>query len=346
MTRRITLSDVARRAGVSVSTVSFVLNDRPGSRIPETTAANVRAAAQALGYTPDHYARGLKTGRSKAIGFISDEVTVTRYASAMIRGILNVGEANQHAVFIAETGHGERELVRAIRELQSRRVDGLILGMMQARELDVPNEFAALPMVVVNGTAGSIPAILPDEYTAGERTVHFLLERGHRTIGLVGRSPLHQDPRVSVTIGRRFRGLDAAMKEAGLGFALEVPGHEWEPDLGYRAAQEIVSRPDVTAVVAANDRIGFGLHQGLAQSGTPVPDVSVISFDDDPLASYLRPGLTTTQLPYERMGEVAAGLVLRRASALQGEGKCEMNDAETLVPMPLIVRSSVAVLAS
>ena len=114
MANRITLSDVAQHAGVSVSTVSFVLNRRPGSRIPEETPEAVRASARELGYTPDSNARGLRTGRSEALGFISDEVTVTRYASAMIRGIIDVAEKQDHVILMAETDRESKAMARAV----------------------------------------------------------------------------------------------------------------------------------------------------------------------------------------------------------------------------------------
>lgn len=338
MTRRITLADVARRAGLSASTVSFVLNDRPGSRIPQETAERVRAAARELGYTPDHQARGLKTGRSATLGFISDEVTVTRYASGMIPGILDTAEARHHGVLMTETGHRESRVRDAVADLRSRRIDGLVVGLMQAREIgnDLASRVDGLPTVMLNGVSSGLPAVLPDEYTAGRRTVEYLLQRGHRSVAVVGRSDEHADPRMSVTVKERFRGMDDAMREAGLEFEVEVPGADWEPEKGYLAAPTVLDVPSVTAVVAGNDRVAIGLYQGFQEAGTSIPeDMSVISFDDEPLASYMRPGLTTTQLPYARMGQVATDLLLDRVTA--GEDVPE----RTLVPMPLVERASV-----
>lgn len=346
MARRITLADVAKKAGVSASTVSFVLNNRPNSRIPVETAERVRSAAEELGYAVDRQARGLKTGRSGSIGFVSDEVTVTRYSSAMIRGILGVGDARNYAVLMAETGRQVERVTEMVRDMLARRVDGVLLGFMQARQIDkslIP-PLADLPMVVMNGRVQGWPSVLPNEFSAGVTAAEHLVERGHRSIALVGRSDDHLDPEFSVTIKRRFSGLDHVMGAAGLSFALEITGSDWEPNLGYVAAAEVIKHGSITAVVAANDRIAFGLHQGFQAQGYSVPDdISVISFDDEPLASYLRPGLTTVRLPYEEMGRIATDLVLDLGAQNRGETAQKAVPSETLVPMPLVERSSVRV---
>ena len=310
MPKRTTLADVARLAGVSPATVSFVLTDRPNSRISPATADRVRAAAAELGYTVDKTARGLRTGRSDAISFISDEVMLTRYASAIIRGILNVAHENEYAVLMAETDHEPRRTEEAVRVMRSRRVDGLALGMMRSRQIDLPAGIGSLPVVIVNG-----------------------------------RSPEHLDPRVSVTIGRRLDGIGAGMAAAGIGFVHEVPGREWDPELGYRGASEILDNHDVTAIIAANDRVAFGAYQAAGERGIAVGrDISVISFDDELLATYLRPQVTTLRLPYLEMGEIGA----RRLLDLIGAPERPTSDPaslETFVPMPLIERGSVATLS-
>lgn len=344
MARRITLADVAKEAGVSPSTVSFVLNDRPNSRIAAETAERVRTVARQMGYAADRQARGLKTGRSGAVGFVSDEVTVTRYSSAMIRGILGVGDARNYAVLMAETGREVDRVSEMVRDMLARRVDGILLGFMQARQINqslIP-PLNDLPMVVLNGRVQGWPSVLPDEFSAGIQAADYVVERGHRTIALVGRSDDHFDPEFSVTIKRRFDGLDQVMREAGLSFALEVNGSQWEPDLGYAAAQQVIGHGSITAVIAANDRVAFGLYQGFQAQGYSVPeDISVISFDDEPLASYFRPGLTSVRLPYEEMGRIAADLVLDLGAQSRGEMVKQPVSSEALVPMPLVERSSV-----
>lgn len=333
MSKRVTLADVARRAGLSPTTVSMVLNDRPNARIPSETAERVRQAADELNYVPDATARELRTGRTQTIGFLSDEVTLTRYASAMIRGILDAGDARDQVVVMAEADQHWSRLERAIALLRSRRVDGLLFGLMRARLVELPGLDGSLPGLIINGRAEGLRSVLPDEYQAGRAAVAHLVAHGHRRIAFIGRSPSHLDPAVSVTIGRRLAGIDEGMAEAGLRFVDEAPGHDWEPDLGYAGASAILQRsPQVTAILAANDRIAFGVYQAAQAAGRSLPDeLSVMSFDDEQLAGYLRPGVTTMQLPYLAMGRAGMELIL--------DG--DLTGPEVLVPMPLIERDSV-----
>lgn len=342
MGKRITLADVAASTGLSLSTVSMVLNNRPGSRIAETTAARVRQAAKELGYTPNRTARGLRTGRSEAIGFISDEVTVTRYASAMVRGILDAAEARNHAILMAETDHQPGRVDKAIRLMRSRNVDGILIGLMQARQVDLPADLGGVPVIIVNGKVDDRRCILPDEYRAGLDAVGYLVAHGHRKIAFIGRAAAHLDPRVSWTIGRRIAGIEAGMVKAGLSLVHEIEGSDWEPELGYLGAAEIFEQSDATAVIAANDRIGFGVYLAAQERGLKIPDdVSVISFDDEQLASYVHPQLTTMRLPYLEMGRIAADCLLDQ---IDRPGDLDQAGAsgEILVPMPLIERGSVA----
>lgn len=344
--KRVTIAQVALAAGVSVTTVSLVLNNKPGSRIAPATAKKIRAAAQELGYLADPTARSLRTGRSRTIAFISDEVTTTRYASALIRGTLDVAAEHDHLVLMAETPFDSPGLPAAIDALAARRVDGFVFALMRSRHVRIPRLPRQTPAVIVNGTATVddtdwvLPSVLPDELTAGHTAASHLLDAGHRRIALVGRSAELLDPQVSVTITHRLAGIDQALAHAGLTTAFEVEGAAWEPELGYRAGHQIAefnaAHPDdpVTAVICANDRIAFGLYH----SGLNAPDsMSVVSFDNEELASYLHPGLNSVQIPYLEMGRIAATLILE-PTALRSHKNT--GDA-LLVNMPLVTRQSV-----
>lgn len=340
MPPRVRLADVARLAGLSSSTASSILNGRlVPPRVPEETVRRVREAAAELGYAPDPTARGLRTGRSGTIGFLSDEVTVTRFASAMIRGVLDASESREHVVLITECDQRAERMTRTVETLRSRRVEGLVIGLMRARRIESPPGLGRLPAIVANGTAPGLRAVLPDERRAGREAVEYLVAQGHREIAVIGRTPEAEDPAVSVTIARRFEGIDAAMAAAGLRFVHDVRGAVWEPPLGYDGTLETLDRaPGVTAVLAANDRVAFGVYQAAQARGLSIPDqLSVMSFDDEQLAAYLRPEVTTMRLPYLEMGRTATELLLDAVAAdtrLEGE-------AEVLVPMPLVERGSV-----
>ena len=332
MSKRPTLADVAQLSGLSITTVSMVLTNRPNTRLSLDAAERVRAAAAKLNYRPNPAARGLRMGKTRTVGFISDEVTITRYASAMIRGLLEEAEVRDHTVLISESGRRQDRILQAMELMIDRQADGIVFGLMGAKRIELPELSTDVPIVTTNATTtAGHPCVLPDEYSAGHNAVRHLVERGHRRIAFIGRSESLLNLDISATVGARYAGMDDAMAEAGLTFAHQVAGSIWEPDLGYRGMLEIIDAASVTAVVTANDRVAFGVYQAAAERGLRIPaDVSVISFDDEYLASYLRPQLTTMQIPYLEMGRLAMDLVL------DGD-----PPTQTLVPVPLQERGSV-----
>ncbi|MFT4052037.1 MAG: LacI family DNA-binding transcriptional regulator [Microbacterium sp.] len=329
---RPTLADVAARAGLSKAAVSMILNDRPGSRLSAEAAEKVRAAAAELGYRPNPAARSLRLGTTHSMGLISDQVTITRYASAMVRGALRAAKEHDVSVLIAETGD-ETSLGEALEEMLHRRVDGVIIGLMAARLVDVPPAPEHVPVVIVNGrTPDDLPSVLPDEYTAGRAMAEVLLDAGHTRVGFIGDIPrVASDPRSSATIAHRVTGIREAFGERGVSLIC-VDLDAWEPEVGFTEMNRMLdAEPNLTAVIAATDGVAFGIYQALAERGLRVPDdVSVVSFDDEELAAMLRPGLTTARLPYEQMARHGVEMLL---------GARERT--HELVPMPLILRGSV-----
>lgn len=335
--RRTTLADVAERAGVSKAAVSMILNDRPGSRLSADASDRVRRAAAELNYRPNPAALALRRGRTRTIGFISDRVTLTREASDLLGGALGVAKAHNHTVLIAETSGEEGALADAFETMIDHRVDGILIGLLGARVIDLPETDIRVPIAIVNGrSSAGHPSVLPDERAAGYAVARRLIDAGHRRVGIVGDLPddLVRDLRHSATIGLRFAGIAEAFAEAGVTPA-RVAIDEWTPQRGYDAASAILDQhPDLTAILAANDAVAFGTSQVLAERGRRIPDdVSLISFDDEVLASYMRPGLTTARLPYPEIGAIGAAMVL---------GDREL--CHELVPMPLIERDSVRTL--
>ena len=334
--KRVTLADVARKAGLSPAAASMILNGRPDTRLSADAHERVHAAAAELGYRPNVAARGLRTDRTLTIGFISDVVATTRFASGLIKGALEAAEQAGHVVLVLETG-GEpaRESV-AIEAVLDRQVDGIIFATMRARELFVPDLPASTRAVMLNATNARYPAsVLPDEERGGRDAVRLLAEAGHRDgIVLIGQNDqVEQNLFRSATVAQRIFGVRDEMARRGLEFFSEESCWDWEPDYGYDITSALLDRgAPVKALLCMNDRLAFGAYQALAERGLRVPDdVSVVSFDNDEIAAYLRPGLTTIALPHEEMGRRAVELLL-------GDG----NPEQLLVPMPVVERGSVA----
>ena len=335
MSDRVTIADVAAKAGLSKAAVSLILNDRPGTRLAPETAERVRRIAEELNYRPNPAARTLRFGKAPVVGFVSDDVTLTRYASAMIRGLLDIAEDHEHTVLIAETGHHPERLGGVLDAMVDSRAAGLVFGSMAARQVALPPLPDDVPVVMLNATTTTdYPVVLPDERAAGAAMTQLLVDAGHRRIALIGRiAPEILPVEESVTILDRFAGIDSALAEHGLTLAADLHARQWEPHTGYRLARELLdSGVDFTGLICLNDNVAFGVYQAFQEAGVRIPDdVSIVSFDDDVLASILRPALSTARIPYEQMGRTAMEL------ALAGD----RTPVRHLIPMPVVERESV-----
>lgn len=315
----------------------MILNGRLDTRLSKEAHERVLAAADELGYRPNVAARGLRTAKTHTIGFVSDLVSTTRFASGLINGALSAAEAAGHVVLVAETGGEHQRETKAIEALLDRQVDGIIFATMRARDIHVPELPSGTTAVMLNSTSVRVPtAILPDEFAGGRAAVTLLADAGHRDgIALIGQNDeTEKDLFRSKAVARRVAGIRTTMAERGLSFAAELSRWDWEPEYGYEATVELLAQqPNVKALLCMNDRLAFGAYQALQEHGKRIPeDVSIVSFDNDELATHLRPGLTTIALPHEAMGRRAVEALLAG----------EETHTETLVPMPVIERGSIS----
>lgn len=333
--KRVTLADVAKLAGLSPSAASMILTGRPDTRLSAEAHRKVHEAASQLGYRPNLAAQALRTDKTRTIAFISDYVATTRYANGLIRGALAAAQEAGHVLLLLETGGEPDREVQAIEAALDRQVDGIIFAAMRAREVFVPTLPAATRVVMLNGTSARFPlSVLPDEFEGGRTAVELLVAAGHRDhVALLGHNRIvEQGLFRSETVARRIDGIRAAMNQHGLSFIAEESCWEWEPHHGYELTRKILLlRPDIRALLCLNDRLAFGAYQALAEAGRDVAgEVSVVAFDNDEIAGYLRPGLTTIALPHEEMGRKSIELLLAGAT-----------DGEHLIDMPVVRRASI-----
>jgi LacI family transcriptional regulator len=239
-------------------------------------------------------------------------------------------------MLVLETGGEPAREVQAIEAALDRQVDGIVFAAMRAREVFVPDVPASTRVVMLNGTSAKFrTSILPDEYAGGRLSVELLHRAGFREgIALIGHNDLVERGLFrSQTVERRITGIREAMTAYGLSFVAEESCWEWEPHHGFELVAKLLKNgPAPKALLCLNDRLSLGAYQALAEAGLRVPqDVSIVSFDNDEIASYMRPGLTTVGLPHEEMGRIA----VQRLLATDG------NDDTVLVPMPVITRASI-----
>ncbi|SMQ73150.1 transcriptional regulator, LacI family [Devosia lucknowensis] len=332
--KRVTLADVARLAGLSTTAASMILTGKPDTRLSPEAHKKVHDAAASLGYRPNVAARALRTDKSRSFAFISDYVATTRFASGLIRGALGAAEDAKHVMLVLETGGEPAREIQAVEAALDRQVDGLIFAAMRSREVFVPDLAISVPVVMLNGTSARFPvSVLPDEYEGGRAAVKLLAQSGVRDgIVLLGHNAKQEEGLFrSESISRRFLGIREAMDDAGLRFSAELSCWNWEPNFGYDLTRKLLKSQRPRALLCLNDRLAFGAYQALAEAGLSIPDdVALVSFDNDEIASYLRPGLTTIGLPHEDMGRRAVELLLEGQQAVTPH----------LMTMPTISRGS------
>ena len=337
MTERATIKDVAERSGVSITTVSHVLNEVPGKRVSPTTRARVLKAAEELLYSPNRLARGLRTQRTQMIGFLSDRVSTTPFAGQMIVGAQDAAaEAGSLLVLLNSGGDPELE-EREVQALQERQVDGIVYALFYHRVVTPPASLRNGPVVLLDARTpdSTMSSVVPDEVGGSRAAVEELLATGHRRIGFV--NDCDDIPARSLRL-------------AGYRQALEVYGMPFDDNLviersadasgGYSGAMELLSRSDrPTGIFCFNDRMAMGVYQAASALGLTIPDdVSVVGFDNQELISdSLRPGLTTVALPHYEMGQWAVKTLLK-----QIEAQPPYQLAHALMACPIIRRGSVA----
>jgi LacI family transcriptional regulator len=342
----VTLADVARRAGVSPTAASFVLTGRREEmRISTEVERKVLRAAEDMGYRPNIVSRSLRTGTTHTLGFISDTIATTPFAGNLIKGALEAARDRGHLLLIAET-EGDPKLGQELLEaMVDRQVDGIVFASMYTRRLAVPKLLKSRSAVLLNAVParpGSLISVIPDELAAGRTAAETLIEAGYRDgIYLVGAGPKPSQgpkPAGGLAAGERLEGIKAAFRDAGLKPAGAIACVEWRPELGYAAVRKLIERgAKLQALICFNDRLALGAYNALADAGLAVPsDVSVVSFDDDPIASWVQPQLTTIAIPHYELGRKSIELLLDGAAHAHAAGETVFR-----IPMPLRQRASV-----
>jgi LacI family transcriptional regulator len=332
--RKVTLREVAELAGVHVSTASRALDSSGPSRIGAETAEKVRSAAAELGYSRDLLASGLKRGQTKSVGVVIANHD-NPYNVGVIRGATRVLEADEFVPLVAETAESEERFERLLRHLVGRRVDAVITsavhvdaGEMLARLLD------DVPVVLAGrGLPGSDHnAVLHDDVSGAAFAAEHLLSLGHRRIAQLA-GPADID-----VFARRAEGFSAAIG-AGGGREVRLVGPKSVTptfEEGRRLMRVLLdSRIRPTGVFAPSDVMAVGALDAMATVGLRCPeDVSIVGYNDVPMARFVSPPLTTIEMPSEELGAEAARMALR---AIENP---DAPHRTVVLPARLVVRSS------
>jgi DNA-binding LacI/PurR family transcriptional regulator len=333
---RVDIRDVAKRAGVSISTVSRVTN-RKGTVNSEMTDRVWRAVRE-LNYQPDAQARALVSGRSHIIGLMVTEIT-NPFFPELIQRFEQLAVEAGYEVLLASTAHDPVSIARSVRRVLQRKVDGVAV-MMFGREAPILEELAAyaVPLVVMDGAPsgiarGRIDAVQVNYDEGICEAVTHLYDLGHRSIAFVS-GPLEQ-----TSARLRKEAFEKAMRSRQVKVRSDlvlVGDHTLEG--GMAAMGSLLSRASPpTAVICSNDLTAIGVLHGLFEAGKQVPaDISVIGFDDVHIAQFMLPPLTTVRMSCTDIAQVAFSLLRHRLEPSTG------RQTSRTVDTALIVRQTTA----
>lgn len=309
--KRVTMMDVARAAGVSQSSVSLVLNGMTGARIADATRERVIATARELGYSLPYARRAThRPGMGHSIAYLVDEVSTTVFPASNIDG---ARDAAWESGFLVSTHvtRSDRGLETTTIESIRRNSDivGVIYSTVFTRQIDVPRALEGVPLVLLNCYApdGAHISVVPGEVVGGFNATNYLIGKGHRRIGFINGEPWMD------ASADRLAGYRQALATADIPFDPNlVRNGDWLPESGRVHLLDLCKLDSPpTAVFCANDMMAVGALQSATDLGLDVPrDLSIVGYDDQDIAGYTRPPLTTVVLPNYEMGRKAVELLV------------------------------------
>lgn len=316
--KSMTLAELAKRAGVHVSTVSRALSPS-SSGVGAETAARIRALAVEMGYQPDPAAAALRTGRSAVLG-----VLVPRLTDYVLARIYEGIDAKAHdscfSTFVSNTNDDPELRKEKLEELLARRVEGIVLGdaRLDGDELVGILARRQIPYVLVNRRLRGHPSVTTDDILGGSLAAEHLLELGHKHVGIIA-GPSHAS-----TCVERTHGFVQKYLSAGIGIPDElILNSGADTSAGYEAGTELMRRlPGLTAIFAINDFAAIGAMGAIRDQGkVPGRDIAVIGYNDIPLAAHLPVPLSSIASPMFEMGQQGTALLLDLIAGKTGESK-------------------------
>jgi LacI family transcriptional regulator len=335
MNKRVTIADVAQEAGVSMMTVSRAINNKEG--ISEETRQRILEIAERFGYRPSGVARALATNRSCTIGLVIPDVA-NPFFSQIVRGAEDLAYASGYNVFLVNTDEEIEREEAALNSLLEKQVDGAILCSSRLSEIKLEEYIERFTNTVLINRAletsrANCVTINIDDVRGARQAVSHLTSRGHQKIGLIA------GPQGSVSGQRRRTGYQQGLEINDLPYD-EKFMIACQPNIegGYQAAKIFLSsQEDVTALVAYNDMVAFGIYKACDELGKRLPDdIAVIGFDDIPLAALIKPSLSTLRIDKRDLGKNAMQTLI---SMINGEKDIAR---ERIINPTLILRDSIS----
>lgn len=335
--KQATSQDVADLAGVSRTTVSFVLNNVPGVKISEETRQRVLEAARQLNYYPASAARILASGKTYRIGLVlceqRDHLMADAFLPPFLRGVSDLAHQEGYRVVFqsAQDKTGETAYARLLRE---RHVDGLIISAPRSDDFQLSRlQEEGYPLVLHGHLPDcTLPFVDVDNVGGAHKAMGHLIGLGHRRIGLITNASL-----AYTAAQDRLTGYRQALQEANLPLDDELVRYgEFSPESGRRAMESLLALPSPpSAVFAASDVVALGAMAAVRERGMRIPqDAALVGFDDIFFAAYVSPPLTTVRLPAYGLGWAAGDMLIRLIN------EDEPLERQMLLESELVIRQS------
>jgi len=342
--KMVTLKEIARECKVSPTTVSNILNGKP--KVSEETKQRVLETIDKMGYRPNYIAQGLRTRKTKTIGIIAEDIAQFS-TPEIVEGIMSCCEEKGYRTIVKNLrlyarwkdswfdneSNYHSILDPALKELESIRVDGIIYVAGHARVVHCFPDGFKTPAVMAYAFADNknVPSVAINDKDSACELIHYLVSKGHRRIGVIG------GKENNIHTQQRLLGYQKALFEHQILFnPAWVRYADWQKEGAYEEAKELL-KTDVTAVFCMADRMAGGVYRCLKEMGLQAgKDIAVAGFDNQDIAEYFVPGLTTMALPLIKIGNISADLLLKRM-----EGREEEIPEKVLIPCTFIERESV-----
>lgn len=326
MKKKVTIKEVAAKSGVSIATVSQILNGNAEKFSPKTVE-KVMNAKSSLDYQPDYFAQRMVMKKSKTIGVMIPDIT-NPFFSLLLKGIEKVVYGQKYIVMLCDADFSVQKESEYLQELIRRGVDGFIIASSTVSNQTLREQLSKnqIPYIVLDQkkSEGGSDEISTDDFTGGVVAANHLRELGHEKVAVIGPqdAPSNIQTRIEgfKTVYPEFLFVNQPLTREG----------------GKQAAEKIIAS-EISAVFALNDEIALGLMYQLKHLGKVIPnDYSIVGYDNSPMSEYVTPALTTVSQPIFELGQIAAELLLKRIR------DPKQAWARKVLPVELIKRNTTA----
>jgi LacI family transcriptional regulator len=327
-----TIKDVAKKAGVSIATVSRVFNNSP--LVSEETRKKILKTSNELKYSPNLLARGLMLKKTDTLGVVLPDL-YGDFFSEVIKGIDEIARKRSYHILVASTHSHKDEIESILKVMRGGRVDGLIIMSPHIDSNSIQNFLPGdIPVILLNcfGDYSTVSSITIDNYHGAKLMTRHLIKHGHKNIAIIKGVEGNYDAE------ERLRGYRKALKEANIiESSISLVHGDFTEESGYSAMKKIASlKPRPTAVFASNDSMAIGAIRAAHELGIKIPnDIAVAGFDDIPITKFIKPSLSSVHVPIFELGKLAATKLIDKI--LSGEGS---KREKIVLETTLMVRES------